>query len=171
MAKKSPQVDTEQGTVIWGANSLRSDGLARLLDDLVDLEATGLADDACAKVRTALEKLATAAAEIPDGTFWRGAIYTEIEEFSELYTKWNSHQGMDTTAIALRRSALKSLRASRHEIAKRMRANQFILQSELDLKLIEGMYASLRELSLSLPEIFKNLAKAVSRYDNRKNAN
>lgn len=167
MAKNS-KVDTSRGSLLWTLNSFRTDGLTRLLDDLIDLENEGLAPEQCAEVRRALEKIASKAAAIPDGSFWRGTIYQEFEAFSEIYVHWNSHAGQSAEVIERRREALKGLRRCRHSIARRIRINQFILQNELDLVLVDAMYSSLRDLARTLPDLFKHLGEAVARYEARK---
>ena len=157
-----------RGTPIWGINAFRSDGLSRLLDDLVDLERHGLQRKECDQVKAALEKIASRAAAIPDGSFWRRTIYKEFEAFAEIYEEWNSREGHDNNSIEHRRYALRKLRQARNSIATRIRKNQFILQNELDLMLVEGMYNALRDLTATLPEIFKNVAQAIARYESRK---
>jgi hypothetical protein len=169
MAKKAgSKINARQGTIVWGINALRSDGLTRLLDDLVDLENTGLEQKQCAHVKTALSKITGHAAAIPDGSFWRGTIYQEFEAFADVYEQWNSREGVDAHAIAHRKEHLRKLRWQRNRLATRIRLNQFVLQNELDLELIENMYIALGDLAKSLPEIFKSLAEAVARYERRR---
>lgn len=169
MGNQELTVDNRRGTVLWGIYSLRADGLSRLLDDLVDLETKGLLQHECKQVQAALTKIAGRAAAVPDGSFWRSQIYREFEVFAELYEEWNSREGPSEEAIGHRKRTLKKLRHQRNKLATRIRRNQFVLQNELDLMLVEGMYTALRDLTTSLPEIFKGLAEAVARYDLRKN--
>jgi hypothetical protein len=165
---KGGKVNANRGSVLWTLNHFRTDGLSRLLDDLIDLEKDGLAPEQCDQVRRALEKIASKAAAIPDGSFWRGTIYKEFEGFSEVYVQWNSHAGSSPEVITRRREELKRLRSCRHRIAKRVRVNQYILQNELDLMLVDAMYMSLKDITLALPEIFTHLAEAITRYESRK---
>jgi len=160
-------VTASRGSVVWGINLLRSDALSRLLDDLVDLEETGLRREDCRKVAIALEKLANQASSVPDHTWWRHTIYGEVEKFKEMYDQWNYNEGSNSEAIYRRKVALKELRARRNLLATTIRKNQYIIQEELDLALVDSMYSALRELNLALPALFKNVGKAVARYYSR----
>ena len=135
---------------------------------MVDLETRGLEPAECANVKRALSKIANHAAAIPDGSFWHGSISNEFETFLSLYAQWNSHDGRPDAAAFLRQDTLRELRLARNRIATKIRKNQFILQNELDLALVEGMYTALRELVTTLPSIFRTLAVSVARYDDRK---
>jgi hypothetical protein len=169
MARKHPPVaDHSRGTALWGMNAFRSDGLTRLLDDLVDLEAQGLQTAQCDQVKAALSKIAARAAAVPDGSFWRKTILSEFEKFAEVYHEWNALEGATAVAREHRRQAMKRLRQCRNDIATRIRMNQHILYNELDLLLVEGMYTALRDLSTSLPNLFKSVSSAVTRFETRK---
>ena len=170
MSKRTSRVDASRGTALWGINSLRTDGLGHLLDDLVDLEVCGPSPADCSNVKRALSKIANRAASIPDGSFWRRTITDEFETFLSIYERWNSHDGDGRAAAHMRRDTLKELRLVRNRIATRVRNNQFVLQNELDLALIEGAYTALRELTVALPQAFSSLASAVRRYDTRRRA-
>src|SRR4051794_6039130 len=89
------QLSAERGTTVWAVNSLRSDALVALLDDLVALEDFGLEEDRCVLVRKALAKLTNAATGIPDGSWWRRQIYQELQDFEALYAGWNDVNGAE----------------------------------------------------------------------------
>jgi hypothetical protein len=160
-------VTASRGSVVWGVNLLRSDALSRLLDDLVDLQETGLRREDCQKVVIALEKLANHTSTVPDYTWWRRTIHGEVVKFKETYEKWNYNEGMDNEAVYRRKMALKDLRTRRNLLSTTIRKNQYILEKELDLALVESMYSALRDLNLALPSLFKNVGMAVARYDSR----
>lgn len=63
---------------------------------------------------------------------------------------------------------LKNLRGKRHSIARRTRKHQYVLSTELDLQTVDNMYSAFNNLVSSVPEIFKNLANAISRFEQRK---
>jgi hypothetical protein len=161
-------VAATRGSVVWAVNLLRSDALSSLLDDLVDLEETGLKRDECRKVIIALEKLANHASNVPDYSWWRKTICGQVVEFKELYEQWNYNEGTDGESKYKRRMVLKDLRTSRNLLSTTIRKNQYIIEKELDLELVEGMYSALKELSLALPTLFKSVGAAVARYDKRK---
>ena len=158
-----PPVNAVRGTNIWAINRFREDALVQLLNDLVDNERKGLGEN-CLHVQEALAKVVNAATKIPDGAWWQGTIWGELQEFEKLYIKWNGHEGESADAAAHRRAALRKLRSRRNKIARKVRRNQFVLQNKLDLALVKDMYDAMGSLVTSLPEMFKNLATAVARF-------
>ena len=161
-------VDGSRGTVVWGINWFRADALARLLDDLQEQEKAGYAKPTCEHVQLALGKLVNSATTIPDGSWWRSAIWEELQDFCDIYERWNNHEGFAPEKVKARKAELRALRNKRNRIARKIRGNQFIIQNELDLKLIDAMYDSLSELPKLFPDIFKALASAIKRFEDRK---
>ena len=157
-------LDASRGTVVWGANWFRQDALSRLLDDLLEQEKTGYPQETCDKVSEAIEKIANAASGLPDNSWWRKSVLGELEGFLKIYIKWNNHEGEEQEKIEGRKKELKNLRAKRNKLATRIRKNQYIIQNDLDLGVIDSMYEALSGLVKSSPEIFKLLAKALKRY-------
>jgi hypothetical protein len=155
----------QKGTVVWGINRLRSDALAALLDDLVLLESSGLDEQHCRAVRRSLARFTNAATSIPDGSWWKRQIWQELQDFEVIYEQWNNVPGTDSYCIDERAKKLKQLRKKRNKIATKIRNNQYILQNELDLKLVHDSYEALGDLVKALPSIFKNLAAAVNRFN------
>ncbi len=163
-AHKNGLEHNERGTTVWHLNCLRSDLLPNLLDDLVSAERTGLIEGHCKEVKRALDKVVNSATSIPDGSFWTRSIWKELEGFKEIYDNWNSMFGDHHTAQQHRRTALKKLRKQRHCIAKKIRKHQHILANELDLKLITASHEAMADLVKAVPDLFKELGKAVNRY-------
>ena len=161
----SVKLDARRGTVIWGFNRFRSDALVQLLNDLLEKENEGLSDNHCEHVTKALGQVVNLATAIPDGSWFKSAVWKELQDFEKLYQEWNSHTGED--ALRKRKKTLQSLRKKRNRIAKRIRRNQFILENELDLKLIEDMYGAFGQVTRALPDIFRNLAGAVGRFQKK----
>lgn len=157
-----PEVDASRGTVVWGFNKFRSDALVQLLNDLIARERNGLSDDQCRTVQVALGKVVGAATAIPDGAWLKDTVWTSLQEFEQLYIAWNSHAGMD--APAKRKHTLQTMRRKRHKLSRRIRQNQLILSTESDAKLLNDVYGALGDLSRSLPEVFRSLSGAVSRF-------
>ena len=156
-------IDNSRGTPLWSVNRLRSDLLVGFLDDLLVQESVGLADDHCRQVKIALGQMTNAAAAMPDHSFWRGPIWKDLEKFEDIYAEWNSHQGPDPVVIQARRRALRKLRGRRHKLAHRVRRSQFVLQNELDLKLVSDLYAAMGSLSKALPEVFVNVSRILAK--------
>ena len=162
---QNQEISSNRGTVLWGVNRLRSDALVALLDDLTVQERNGISDSQCNQVKIALGFLVNSATAIPDENgWWRTTIWQELQEFLEIYEKWNSHSGNGDESVKRRRIALKKLRGKRNRIATKIRKHQFIIQSELDLKLVESMYDALGKLAKAFPDVFVQLGAAVSRF-------
>jgi hypothetical protein len=157
-----PEVDASRGTVVWGFNKFRSDALVQLLNDLIARETSGLSDEQCQTVRVALSKVVGAATAIPDGAWLKVAVWTSLQEFEQLYITWNSHAGIN--APAERKRTLKAMRRQRDRLSHKIRMNQLILAIESDAKLLDNVYRALGELSGSLPEVFRSLSGAISRF-------
>lgn len=164
MPTKIQKLDASRGTAVWGINRWRSDALVSLLDDLMDREEEGLEHYQCKQVQIALGYLVNAATSIPDDAWWRGTIWRELQEFSDAYERWNSHEGKDAELVKRRKQALVALRKRRNRIATKIRKHQYIIQNELDLKLVDDMYRALGALPTAFPELFKKLGSAVRRF-------
>jgi hypothetical protein len=163
MPKRVPQAVARGKEILAPLEAIRKHTLLSLLDDLADLEQDGLSPEDCARVKRAIERVANAASEIPDGSMFRGTILHEVETFADVYRRWNGHEGRSPKNVDGRRSALKKLRKARQQIARRIHINQHILQHELDLKLIDATYEAFRDLVKSGPSLFKNLARTLAR--------
>ena len=150
---------TKQSALVRDFNQFRSKGLGSLLDDLLELEETGLTDSQCQQVRLALGKIVNASAAIPDGSWLRGSVFNELEAFEHLYIQWNGH-----TTAEQRKETLGKMRKRRQRIAQRIRKNQYILSEELDLNLLKSIYDSLGQLSKDMPRIFPNLSSAMKNF-------
>lgn len=161
-------VDASRGTPLWGINLFRADALSQLMNDLLHREKLGLLDEQCEKVKLALGEIVNVASSIPDGSWFGGAIWQELQDFADIYANWNSHYGNDPAIVQRRQSELRKLRGKRNRIARRIRKNQHVLQNELDLRLVDDMYAAFGKLVHALPEVFVNLAKAIERFAERK---
>ncbi|MFL6263238.1 MAG: hypothetical protein ACJ76Y_26375 [Thermoanaerobaculia bacterium] len=158
-----PEVSVEKGSVLWSVNRFRSDALGSLLDDLVVLEDYGLDEELCKKVRRALARITNAATELPDDAWWKRQIWKELQSFETIYEQWNNIDGGEEKREA-RKDKLRQLRKRRNKIATKIRKNQYIIQNELDLKLVRDGYEALGDLSKALPDLFKNLAAAIGRF-------
>jgi hypothetical protein len=160
-----PELDCSRGTVVWGFNWFRTDALTQFLNDLLELENRGMEEEHCDLVQGAIGRIVNVATAIPDGSWLRRSVWSELQVFEQLYIEWNHHAGPDSHHH--RRHTLRHMRRRRNRIATRVRKNQFILSNELDLKLVEDMHGALGNLTTSLPELFKNLAAAVGRFASR----
>jgi hypothetical protein len=163
-----PAINTTRGSIVWRINLFRSDALTQLLNDLQERENMGLSDDECHRVQLALGRIVNAATAIPDGSWTKGMIWKELQDFADIYQEWNQHEKESMTGADLRRRDLKKLRAKRNKIAKKMRRNLHIIEQELDFALVDALYTVLNDLVSALPDVFTNLTKAVARYQHRK---
>jgi len=160
--------DASRGTVVWGVNWFRKDALSRLLDDLLMKEKTGYSQETCNKVSETIGKIVNTAAGLPDHSWWRKSILSEIEGFLKIYENWNNHEGEEQKKVEGRKKELKKLRVKRNKLATRIRKNMHIIQNDLDLSIVDSMYEALSDLVKAFPEVFTSLAKALNRYIDRK---
>ena len=127
-------LDASRGTALWAFNSFRQDALSQLLKDLLSVEKTGIDIEKCEKVQTSLREISITASAIPDGTFFSKAIWKDIEDFKDIYVRWNDIKNNDPIAIEDRKVTLGDLKVKRHKIAKKARKHQHVLASDVTLQ-------------------------------------
>jgi hypothetical protein len=165
--KYSGPPDASRRTAAWAVQELRKDALVGFMQDLHEREQEGITQEQCDIARKGLEKLVIEASAIPDRLFLRRSIMSRLEQLTAAYIEWNEPPGPGPAQVAARRKALRKMYRARHKLADAMRENPYILANELDLDLVKGMYEALGEIVRALPEIFKNLARAVGRFSRR----
>lgn len=167
ISKAPPDFTTERGTHMYAYNFYKANVLTALLNDLIVLENLGLNEDNCRLVCQSLGNFVNATTEIPKGRFMTGTLSKEVEEFEELYRKWNDIHGRNEEAIEQRRKILKKLRRSRQAITDKVRNLHVEMFLGLDRTILISTYKALADLIQSAPNIFKNLATAVADYNKR----
>lgn len=161
-------VTYERNSTIWALNSLRQDALPRMLDDLGATSMDGIPETVCREVRSAHDKMVDLATIIPDKSFFRKSVWKTFEQYAEAYAKWNDVKGNDTASQKKRRDALSKVREKRNALATAIRKNQHIIDSEIDIKLVDDMYAALGGVVKKAPELFVELGNALTRYGKRR---
>ncbi|MFZ5903104.1 MAG: hypothetical protein ACOYZ8_06110 [Chloroflexota bacterium] len=157
----------KRGSRLWSFNHFRSVVLTRLLDDLYNLEQTGVKDEYCRKIAAALNYFGNAATDIPSAGPFLGPIHKDIEKFTELYQKWNDVNGKGTAAAEERRSLRLKLKDQRHRITNKARKLQVAIDEKMDAKLLEAGYQALSGLVTAVPDLFSGLGKALTTYAKR----
>ena len=160
-------VDNTRGSMLWSFNYFRKNILTNLLDDLYDLEDTGLEDDICRKIQDFLEYFGNAATDIPEGGFMTGPIYKDIEKFTNLYVNWNEIKGEAEDSRKKRMSARMKLKGQRQIITNKARRLQFELDNNLDQKLLEAGYRALGDLTTLVPDLLNNLTQSFNEFVKR----
>jgi len=155
-------VDNTRGSTLWSFNYFRKNILTNLLNDLYDLESTGLDDEICVKIQAALEYFGNAATEIPKGGLMTGPIYKDIEKFTNLYEDWNKIKGTDEKSKGNRRDARTRLKKQRQIITNKARKLQYELDNNLDQKLLETGYSAISDLTTLVPDLLNNLTKSLN---------
>jgi hypothetical protein len=163
MPSRQPAAVQRGKQIVAPIEAIRKYTLRALLDDLTDLEREGLSQERCLSVQNAIQKLANAAAEIPDGSFFQGTILKEVEQFEEVYIRWNGYTGAGDEMTKCRRTALKKLRKRRQRMARRIHLNQYVLENNMDLELVQVTHAAFRDVVRSGPHLFRSLAKSLER--------
>ncbi|WP_439372677.1 hypothetical protein [Bradyrhizobium sp. DASA03120] len=157
-----------RNTPAWAMDRFRSDALPRFLDDLAPVSETGISEAECQRVRATLNQFTDHASWLPDGGVFRRAIWQHLQDFHDLYSKWNDVQGTDDASRALRFEIIREIRGCRNRLAKAVRVNSHLLNKELDLKLVDAYYKSLGDLVRAAPRLFLKLSEAVARYSARR---
>lgn len=160
-------VDNTRGSTLWHFNYFRQRILTKLLDDLYDLESTGMDDNICHRIQTFLEYFSNAATDIPDGGFMTGPIYKDIEKFTNLFIDWNKIKGGDEESQRKRRSARLKLKEQRQVITNKARRLQYELDNNLDQKLLEAGYRAIGDLTTLVPDLLNNLTRSFNEFVKR----
>jgi hypothetical protein len=160
--------EQERGSIVWSLTFLRSNTLGALLNDLLELERHGLAEEECQRVKIVLGRLANSASDIGETAFWGGMIHEDLEEFEDLYATWNSHAGPE--APKHRRDTLRELRKARRRFADKAGQVRAVLSNELDEKLFDEVYSAIEEMCKKYPEKFLSLQKSARTFRKRKQA-
>jgi hypothetical protein len=154
--------DQDWGSIPHSLFHLRGPTLTALLDDLVVAEMNGLDDQTeCKSVREILGMLVNSASGLGGG-FWIGVLHKDLEEFLDLYRKWNSHAGPE--APKLRAETLRDLRNTRRRFTEKAGQYRGILSNELDKELFENVFKAIEHMCRQYPDKFPSLAKAVRNY-------
>jgi hypothetical protein len=160
-------VDNTRGSMLWSFNYFRQSILTTLLDDLYDLESTGLDDKICNKIQSFLEYFGNAATDIPEGGFMTGPIYKDVEKFTNLYVSWNKIKGEDRECRQKRRSTRMKLKEQRQVITNKARRLQYELDNNLDQKLLEAGYRAIGDLTTLVPDLLNNLTQSFNEFVKR----
>ena len=164
---QSRNVDNTRGSTLWSFNYFRKNILTNLLNDLYNLESTGLDDEICNKVQASLEYFGNAATEIPKGGFMTGPIYKDIEKFVELYIEWNNIKGEDQESGLKRKEARQKLKKQRQIITDKARRLQYELDNNLDQKVLESGYRAIGDLVTLWPDLLNNLTQSFNEFVKR----
>jgi hypothetical protein len=160
-------VDNTRGSTLWSFNYFRQSILTNLLDDLYDLESTGMDDEICNKIQAFLEYFGNAATDIPEGGLMTGPIYKDIEKFTNLYVNWNGIKGEDEDSRQKRKSARLKLKGQRQTITNKARRLQYELDNNLDQKLLEASYRAIGDLTTLVPDLLNNLTQSFNEFVKR----
>lgn len=160
-------VDNTRGSMLWSFNYFRQSILTNLLDDLYDLESTGMDDKVSAKIQAFLEYFGDAATDIPDGGFMTGPIYKDIEKFTTIFVDWSKIEGEDEGNRQKRRSVRLKLKEQRQVITNKARRLQYELDNNLDQKLLEAGYRAIGDAITLVPDLLNNLTRSFNEFVKR----
>ena len=158
-----------RGTPLWEYNHFRVFVLTALLNDLIDLENSGVQEHLCSLIRKALGHFVNSTTCVPTGGFLIGSLLTEAQNFEELYRNWNGVAGTDDSAKSERRKILSKLRKSRQKITDKVRSLQIEFHNNLDVVVLTATYSAVSEIVTIAPNLFRNLAETYKNYEAGKN--
>jgi hypothetical protein len=162
------EIDASRRTTLWSYNVFRARILSSLLNDLLLKEESGLNEDECKNIRYFLGRIVNIATDLPDGGFLKKSVFSLISDFEKEYIKWNDINISEPNARNARSKQLNHLRRKRKRIATVARRNQFILEKELDLKIVESIYTAVNELIEKIPHIAIDLAKEYKNFERKR---
>ncbi len=158
-------VDNTRGSTLWSFNFIRTRILTDLLNDLMELEKSGVNDSTCDEIQKMLGRIHNLSTEVPKGGLLSGSpLSKNIDRFIRTYVEWNKINGDNNESINERKKLLKKLRKRRQSISNKIRRLQYELNNNLDQKLIDETYNAMSKFINVLPDIFKNLSKSLSDY-------
>lgn len=161
------ELNGKRGSPVWRFNYFRSVVLTSLLNDLYNLEQTGIEDKHCKKIAASLNYFSNAATDISSAGPFMGPLYKDIEKFTELYLAWNDIKGEDSEMVVSRRELRHKLMAQRQRITNKARQLQFAIQENVDTQLMKSGFDALGELITAVPDLLSNLGKALEEFAKR----
>ena len=161
------ELDGKRGSPVWRFNYFRSVVLTSLLNDLYNLEQTGIEDKHCKKIAASLNYFSNAATDIPSAGPFMGPLYKDIQKFIELYQAWNEIKGNGSEVAASRRELRLKLMAQRQKITNKARQLQFAIQENVDTELMKAGFDALSELITAVPDLLGNFGKALGEFAKR----
>lgn len=158
-------VDATRGSAIWGVNRLRSDLLPALLADLAKREIDGIERAQCMRVAKTLAQLADSATSLSRGeAAWKTALHADLTAFQEVFVAHNMDLVNKDEAIRNRSVTLEQLRAIRQKLSDRIRRNLSAIEREADIRVVETMFASFRDLATEFRDTLPQVASAAARF-------
>jgi len=161
------KLNSKRGSPLWRFNYFRSVVLTNLLNDLYNLEQTGIEDKHCQKISASLNYFSNAATDIPSAGPLVGPLYKDIEKFTELYQAWNDIKGGEPEMVASRRELRLKLMTQRQKITNKARKLQVAIQENVDTELMKAGFDALSELITAVPDLLGNVGKALKEFVKR----
>lgn len=156
-----------KGTNLWEVNHFRRATLTALLNDLYGFEGEGYDDTVCETVRSSLGEIANSISVVDDRAFWERSLDDEIEDFVEVYKKWNGCP-KDKSGAETRNQELRKLRAKRKSISSKIRDAQGLFGGADDQQMMREIFTSVRRITTRHPSMFRNLERSVRALDSAK---
>lgn len=160
----SKKVDATRGSDLWVFNYDRGRLLTCLLNDLSRLKLVGLDEDNCSKVTFFLECFENSATAISSGGMFAGPIYKDIKAFREVYVDWNKIEGSKERNIEERQIIHDDLKAKRQKISDKCRKIQYLIEKDLDVKILKSGIEAISDLVKAVPDLVIELAKTMKEF-------
>lgn len=158
-------IDATRGTAVWGVNRLRSDLLPALLADLAKRESDGIERAQCMRMAKTLAQLADSATTLSPGeAAWKSALHADLTAFQEVFVAHNMDLQNKDEAIRNRTVTLGQLRAIRQKLSDRVRRNLSAIEREVDVRVVETMFAPFRDLATEFRDTLPQVGSAVARF-------
>lgn len=153
------------GSDEWAMTLFNSRAIARLIDDLRQLERSGFKEEICIPVKNALRTLLEETRK-PVGPAFLPSIQGDYDRLLQTYEEWN-HYGTQTDPDSVngRRERLEELTQIRRAIQRKLKARRKTGVSPVtraDREILKTSVAKLELVVLQNPTMFPRLRKALN---------
>jgi hypothetical protein len=154
------------GSDEWAMTLFNSRAIARLIDDLRELDRSGFKEEVCIPVKSALRTLVEGINK-PVGPAFLPSVISDYDRLLQTYEEWNNFgTEVDPDTVNGRRERVEELSRIRRAIQRKLRARRKTGATPVtraDREILKTSVAKLEFVVTQNPTIFPRLRKALSK--------
>lgn len=154
------------GSDEWAMTLFNSRAIARLIDDLRELERSGFKEEVCIPVKNALRALLEETRKNSVSPAFLPSVVSDYDRLLQTYEEWNSYGTQsDPDTVNGRRERIEELSRIRHEIQRKLKALRktgVTPVTPVDREILKTSVAKLELVVTQNPAIFPRLRKALN---------